>query len=163
VHEGGIATPLIVHWPAGNLSRRSVARAPHQLTDVMPTILEATGATYPTRFNDSTIHPVEGRSLMPALRGKSSADGALYWEHTGNAAIRSGRWKLVRDYSQPWELYDIERDRTELHDVSAQHPDVVRDLTQRWQAWADRVGVIPWAVTEAIYAERGQPRREALG
>jgi arylsulfatase len=163
VHEGGIATPFVVRWPAGGLAQGSVVRAPCQLTDVMPTILEATGAAYPVRYHDRDIAPCEGRSLLPALRGRSSPDGALYWEHTGNAAIRSGRWKLVRDYPKPWELYDIERDRTELRDLAGVHPDVVRELSERWQAWADRIGVIPWPVTEAIYAERGQLPREALG
>lgn len=163
VHEGGIATPLIVSWPAGGLANGSVVRAAHQLVDVMPTILEATGAAYPARHDGHDIAPAEGRSLLPALRGRSSPDGTLYWEHTGNAAIRSGRWKLVRDYPKPWELYDIERDRTELHDLAAAHPEVVRDLAARWQAWADRVGVLPWSVTESIYAERGLLPREAQG
>jgi arylsulfatase len=138
-------------------------RAPHQLVDVMPTILEATGAAYPARHGGHDIAPAEGRSLLPALRGRTSPNGTLYWEHTGNAAIRSGCWKLVRDYPKPWELYDIEHDRTELHDVAAAHPDVVRDLAARWQAWADRVGVLPWPVTESIYAERGLLPREAQG
>jgi len=163
VHEGGIATPLIVRWPAGDLAAGSVARAPHQLTDVMPTILEATGAAYPERFDGHEIPPPEGRSLLPALRGRDTADAPLYWEHTGNAAIRSGRWKLVRDHPQPWELYDMEHDRTELHDLAAAHPEVVRDLAARWQQWADRVGVIPWRVTEEIYVERGLLPREAMG
>lgn len=163
VHEGGIATPFIVRWPRGGLAAGGVVRAPCQLTDVMPTVLEATGAAYPTRHGDADILPHEGRSLLPALRGRSSPDGNLYWEHTGNAAIRSGRWKLVRDYPGPWELYDIERDRTELHDLASAQPEVVRDLARQWQAWADRIGVIPFAVTEAIYAERGQPPREAMG
>jgi arylsulfatase A-like enzyme len=163
VHEGGIATPLIVNWPAGRLANGSAVRAPHQLVDVMPTILEATGAAYPARHGGHDIAPVEGRSLLSALRGRSAPDGTLYWEHTGNAAIRSGRWKLVRDYPKPWELYDIEHDRTELHDLAHEHPDVVRDLAARWQAWADRVGVLPWSVTESIYAERGLLPREAQG
>lgn len=163
VHEGGIATPLIACWPSGGLAAGSVVRAPHQLVDVMPTILEATGAAYPVRHAGHDIAPLEGRSLLPALRGRSSPDGTLYWEHTGNAAIRSGRWKLVRDYPKDWELYDIERDRTELHDLAAAHPEIVRDLAARWQDWADRVGVLPWSVTESIYAERGLLPREAQG
>lgn len=163
VHEGGIATPFIVHWPAGGLGSGNVVHAPFQLTDVMPTVLEATGAAYPARYKGRDIIPFEGRSLLPALRGRSSPDGTLYWEHTGNAAIRRGRWKLVRDYPQPWELYDISTDRTELHDLAASHPDVVADLAGQWQAWADRVGVIGWDVTLNLYAERGQPAREAQG
>ncbi|MET0683407.1 MAG: arylsulfatase [Casimicrobiaceae bacterium] len=163
VHEGGIATPFIVHWPAGRLSQGQVVRAPFQLTDVMPTILEATGAAYPSRFNGHGITPLEGRSLLPALRGKTPPDGTLYWEHTGNAAIRRGQWKLVRDYPQPWELYDLSKDRSELRDLAARHPDLVAELAGEWQVWADRVGVLPWEVTVNLYAERGQPPREAMG
>ena len=138
-------------------------RAPFQLTDVMPTILEATGAAYPSRFNGRGITPLEGRSLLPALRGKTPPDGTLYWEHTGNAAIRRGQWKLVRDYPQPWELYDLSKDRSELRDLAARHPDLVAELAGEWQVWADRVGVLPWEVTVNLYAERGQPPREAMG
>jgi arylsulfatase len=163
VHEGGIATPFIVHWPGGRLAAGRVVRAPFQLTDVMPTILEATGAGYPSRYKGREITPLEGRSLMPALRGKHSPDGTLYWEHTGNAAIRRGPWKLVRDYPQPWELYDLSRDRAELRDLAAQHPELVVELALEWQAWADRVGVLPWDTTLDIYAKRGQPPREAMG
>jgi arylsulfatase A-like enzyme len=163
VHEGGIATPLIVRWPRGALDAGAIVRAPFQLTDVMPTVLEATGVSYPERYNGRDIVPFEGRSMLPALRGRSSRDGALYWEHTGNAAIRRGKWKLVRDYPQPWELYDMENDRTELDDLAAIHPEVVRELDSQWQAWAERVGVIPWPVTQAIYAEQGKLPREAMG
>ena len=163
VHEGGIATPLVVRWPRGGIAAGRIVHAPHQLVDVMPTIVEATGASYPARHDGHDIQPCEGRSMLAALRGNDAADGTLYWEHTGNAAIRHGRWKLVRDYPKAWELYDIERDRTELHDLASAHPDVVADLSGRWQAWADRVGVLPWTVTEAIYAERGLLPREALG
>lgn len=163
VHEGGIATPLVVHWPGGNLRGGRVAHTPFQLTDVMPTVLEATGATYPTQHNGRPIIPLEGRSMLAALRGESVVEGTQYWEHTGNAAIRRGHWKLVRDYPKPWELYDLAHDRSELEDVAARHPDVVADLAHDWQAWADRVGVIAWDVTLDIYAARGQPPREAMG
>ena len=131
MHEGGIATPFIVHWPTGGLSSGSVVRAPFQLTDVMPTVLEATGAAYPARHNGRDIIPFEGRSLLPALRGKSSPDGTLYWEHTGNAAIRRGRWKLVRDYPGPLGAYDLSRDRTGApRPRRADIRDVVRDLAR---------------------------------
>ncbi len=163
VHEGGIATPFIVRWPAGRLSVGEVVRQPAQLTDVMPTILEATGASYPGRHAGREILPVEGRSLLPALRGRSSADGTLYWEHTGNAAIRRGRWKLVRDWPSPWELYDLERDRTELVDLAEGHPGLVAELSAEWDAWARRIGVIPFEETVRLYADLGRPPREAMG
>jgi arylsulfatase len=163
VHEGGIATPLIVHWPNGGLKNGSVVKTAFQLTDIMPTVLAATGAAYPARHAGHDIAPCEGRSILPALRGEPMDDRPLYWEHTGNAAIRRGKWKLVRDYPRPWELYDFSRDRTELNDVAAAHPDVVAALAADWQKWAVRVGVIPWEVTLDVYAERGRSEREAMG
>ena len=162
-HEGGIATPLIAHWPGGRLSAGSVVRRPFQLTDVLPTILEAAGVPYPTRYQGREIQPCEGRSFLPALRGTASPDGTLYWEHTGNAAIRRGRWKLVREHPNAWELYDMASDRCELHDLAAAHPDVVQELDAAWQVWADRVGVIPWQTTLDIYRQSGKLEREAAG
>jgi len=162
-HEGGIATPLIVHWPGGALANGSVVRRPFQLTDVLPTILEAAGVPYPTRYQGREIQPCEGRSILPALRGKASPDGTLYWEHTGNAAIRRGRWKMVREHPKPWELYDMSCDRCELNDLAAAHPDVVQELGVAWQDWAERVGVIPWETTLDIYRQAGKLDREAAG
>ena len=163
VHEGGIATPVIVHWPNGGLKNGSVVKAACQLTDVMPTILDATDASYPRTNNGTDVLPYEGRSLLPALRGEPIAEATQYWEHTGNAAIRRGQWKLVRDYPKAWELYDVVRDRCELNDVAGDHPEVVAELSAAWQQWADRVGVLPWEVTLDVYAQRGQPEREAQG
>ncbi len=109
------------------------------------------------------VLPYEGRSLLPALRGEPVQEATQYWEHTGNAAIRRGNWKLVRDYPKPWELYNLALDRSELNDVAGHHPELVAELGAAWQQWADRVGVLPWEVTLEIYAERGQPEREAQG
>jgi arylsulfatase A-like enzyme len=161
VHEGGIATPFIVHWPDGGLPPGRIVHAPAQLTDVLPTILDATGAGYPTRYNGHEILPYEGDSLLPVLRGGPAPDHGLYWEHTGNAAIRGGTWKLVRDWPLPWEVYDLSRDRSEIHDLADEHPEVVRELSPDWDAWARRVGVIPWEVTVNMYLERGQTEEEA--
>ena len=155
VHEGGIATPFIVHWPSGHLRDGAVVHTPFQLTDVLPTLLDACDIACPDG--------VEGRSMLPALRGGSVAEATLYWEHTGNAAIRRGQWKLVRQFAQPWELYDIQADRSELHDLAPRHPDLVADLVDNWQAWADRVGVIPWSTTLNLYRTRGLTDEEAAG
>lgn len=162
-HEGGIATPFIVHWPNGALSNGTVVRPPFQLVDVMPTILEATGAAYPRQHAGQTIQPCEGRSLLPALRGRSSPDGTLYWEHTGNAAIRRGAWKLVREFPHAWELYDIEHDRAELHNRAGRHPDMVVELETAWTQWAQRIGVIPWPTVLDAYADAGKSEFDAAG
>jgi|SoiMethySBSTD1v2_1073268.scaffolds.fasta_scaffold01112_18 arylsulfatase A-like enzyme len=155
VHEGGISTPLIVHWPAGGLGPRIVDDA-FQLIDVVPTVLEATGAEYPASYASHDPLPLEGRSMLPALRGERVEPGTLYWEHIGNTAIRRGRFKLVREHGQPWELYDIDTDRAELANVAASHPDVVAELATAWQAWAIRVGVIPWERVQEIYRREGK-------
>ena len=103
-----------------------------------------------------------GRSMLPLLRGEETAQGdehTLFWEHIGNAALRAGQWKIVREADQEWELYDMSIDRSELHELAAQHPDVVAGLSARWQRWADSVGVIPWP---QIKAGARQPAVTAL-
>lgn len=101
--------------------------------------------------------------MLCALHGEMAEPVPLYWEHTGNAAIRVGKWKLVREYPDAWELYDLDSDRTELHDLASQYPDVVADLRARWQEWADGVGVLPWETTLEIYRERGRSEVDAAG
>jgi arylsulfatase A-like enzyme len=135
-HEGGIATPFIMHWPAGRLRNRHVLHSPFQLVDVVPTLLDAAGVA------DGL--PAEGRSMLPALRGADVEPAALYWEHIGNAAVRLGPWKLVRDHPGGWELYNIDEDRTELVDRAEELPELVAELAEMWRVWADRVGVLDW-------------------
>jgi len=155
VHEGGIASPFIVHWPRGLGERGGIVHAPHQIQDVMATVLELSGAEYPTEHRGRAILPYEGHSMLPAWRGEPTDPTTLYWEHEGNAAVRRGRWKLVRKYPGEWELYDIHADRTELHDVAAAHPEVVTELAEAYQRWADRCGVLPWETVLDLYEKRG--------
>jgi arylsulfatase A-like enzyme len=162
-HEGGVATPLVVHWPRGGLDNGSIVQQPFQLTDVMPTLLEAAGVSCPKAYRGRDVLPMEGRSFLAALRGKTLAEGTQYWEHTGNAAIRRGTWKLVREYPRAWELYDMARDRSEIHDVAAQHPGIARELEEAWTAWARRVGVIRWESILGIYQAAGQREIDAQG
>jgi arylsulfatase len=156
VHEGGISTPFIAHWPAGLPTDGSLCRVPSQLVDVLPTIADAARAGYPTQRNGRDVPPAEGVSLLSALRGqRDEGERDLFWEHEGNCAVRRGRWKLVRKHRGPWELYDIEADRTELDDLASVHPDLVVTLAEAWQTWADRCGVIPRETVLALYAARG--------
>lgn len=147
-HEGGIATPFIAHWPNGIAARGTIAHHVGHVIDLMPTCAELAGARYPSQHDGVELYPLEGRSLVPVFRDPSRPveSRTLYWEHQGNRAIREGNWKLVADHKGPWELYDLRADRTEVHDVAAEHPDVVRRLARKWQDWADRVGVRPWPV-----------------
>lgn len=143
VHEGGIATPLIVHWPAGGLADGRIVGTPFQLTDVLPTLLEAAGVEHPRQRRGRDVPPPEGRSMLAGLRGQTLPDTMLFWEHLGNAAVRLGRWKLVREHPGPWELYDLAADRCELTDLATGHPELVAELAGQYERWAQRVGVIP--------------------
>jgi arylsulfatase A-like enzyme len=140
-HEGGISTPLIVHWPAAVKRNGQFERAIGHVIDLMPTCLGAAGASYPRTFGGHEILPLEGRSLLPAVRGANPQPRSLFWEHEGQRAVRDGHWKLVALAGGPWELYDFDSDRTEMHDVAKQHPEVVTRLTREWDAWAARCNV----------------------
>jgi arylsulfatase A-like enzyme len=142
VHEGGISTPLVVHWPAGLKRKGELDSRVGHIVDVMATCVDVSGVQHPARVGDLEILPLEGRSLHPAFRGEPDMPRALFWEHEGHRAAREGRWKLVVRKGQPWELYDIEADRTELHDLSAREPDRVARLAQAWGEWATRCFVI---------------------
>lgn len=151
VLEGGISTPFIVHWPAGipESRRNAVVNTPAHLIDLMATCVDISKATYPKEFKAETIKPMEGVSLVPAFLGKDLQRTApLAWEHHGNSALRDGKWKIVTEFrdNQPtkWELYDMDADRTELHDLAAKQPEKLKELVNKWQTWADRVGVQPW-------------------
>jgi arylsulfatase len=144
-HEGGIATPLVVHWPAGIRARGELRAQPGHLIDIMATCVDAAGAKYPVEFNSKPILPMEGRSLLPAFANQPIQRDALFWEHEGNAAIRVGQWKLVRlGRNGTWELYDLEADRTELHDLADTQPDRMKELAAKWEAWAERAHVKPY-------------------
>ncbi len=157
MHEGGIAAPLIAHWPDYIKANNELR---HQLThiiDLMPTCLDIAGADYPKKFNGHEIIPAQGESLYRVLtENVSLSERTLCWEHEGNRAIRRGKWKLVsefpgswsgvRSYPQQgkWELYDMENDRTELNNLAGQHPDIVKQLENTWNAWAKKSMVLPW-------------------
>jgi arylsulfatase A-like enzyme len=146
VHEGGISTSLIAHWPAGISRKGDLERTPSHLIDIMATCVDLAGAAYPETHHDGqSIRPLEGRSLAPAFAGKGIERDALYWEHEGNRAIRVGDWKLVaKGAHSKWELYDMARDRSEMSDLAAEKPELVAELSAKWDAWAARAFVKPW-------------------
>jgi arylsulfatase len=144
-HEGGIATPLIAHWPAGIPAKGEIRTQPAHLIDIMSTCADVGGATYPKEFKGRPITPMEGRSLVGAFAGRPIERDALYWEHEGNAAVRVGDMKLVRNgRNGAWELYDLKADRTELHNLAAAQPDKAKELAAKWEAWAVRAHVKPY-------------------
>jgi arylsulfatase len=156
-HEGGISTPLIVHWPNAIKSDGALRQQPGHLIDIMATCVDVSGASYPEVFNDSTIYSMEGVSLAPAFQDKPLDREAIYWEHEGNRAIRMGDWKLVsKPHRKPraldlieklpldeWELYNLDVDRTETNDLADQYPEKVAEMSDKWMVWAKRALVIP--------------------
>lgn len=143
-HEGGVSTPLIVHYPAGISAKGEFRTQPGHLVDIMATVVDFGGATYPKTYKGKTIQPMEGRSLRPAFANQAITREAIYWEHEGNAAVRVGDWKLVRrGRNNAWELYDLKADRTELNNLASAQPERVQQLTALWNAWAIRANVVP--------------------
>jgi len=139
VHEGGIATPLIAHWPQGISRTGQLEHTPGHLIDLMATAVDLAGAKYPP-----SATPLEGRSLAPLFTGGRIERDAIFWEHEGNRAVRSGDWKLVAMHGKPWELYNIAHDRSEQRDLCHQEPERAKQLSSMWDAYAKRANVEPW-------------------
>lgn len=177
-HEGGIATPLIVHWPAGvpDVLTGTVTGEPGHVIDVMATSLNAAAAEYPATYAGRTLAPMEGKSLLPVLRSRRrEGHEMIFWEHEGNRAVREGRWKLVayheeqvealyewwqfsprsrtRDVSGEWQLYDLKTDPTEQHDLAAQHPERAARMAAAYRAWAERTHVEDWDIMQCLHAK----------
>ena len=157
IHEGGIATPLIAHWPAGIQDQGGIRHTPGYLPDIMATLLDVTGTPYPDQRNGQSVPALEGTSLRAAFDADGLPDRPMFWEHEGNAAVRVGQWKLVRKFPDPWELYDLDTDRTELHDRSADYPERVQEMLSLFDAWAARCGVIPREKILEIMARNLEP------
>jgi arylsulfatase len=133
-HEGGIATPYIVHWPAGIAARGELRNAVGHVIDIAPTLLSLAGGQWPAEFNGIPRPPAAGRDLSVTFATDAKLErDFLWWLHEGNRAVRVGDWKLVATLGDDWELYDLGHDRTENHDLATQNPHKVRELAERWQ------------------------------
>jgi arylsulfatase len=152
VHEGGIATPLIAHWPQGIKAKNELRRTPSHLIDLMATCLDVAGAAYPATRQDKPVTPLEGKSLVPAFAGAEIAREMLIWEHHGNRAIRVGEWKLVAsgktgEDDVKWELYNMAEDRSELNNLASKHPERVKEMSDLWLKHAHRTNILPWPIS----------------
>ena len=134
-HEGGVATPLIVHWPDGLKDQNTLRHSPSHIIDIAPTCLNAAGLS---------TKGMEGQTLLPVFTKDSTQPRTLFWEHEGNRAVRQGDYKLVAQHNTPWELYNMRKDRNELHDLSRSMPQKAAELKKLYEAWAYRVGAKPW-------------------
>jgi len=158
VNEGGISSPLIVQWPSRINAKDGIRHQLSHLIDIMATCVDVAGATYPLEYKGNVIMPMEGKSLLPVfLNNEKINRDAIFFEHEGNRAVRQQKWKLVsKAQDQPqyyikidslpidqWELFDMEKDRTETTDLAWQNPEIVRELSNKWYQWAKRTNTVP--------------------
>jgi len=158
IQEGGIATPLIAHWPAMIRDTNQIRRQPAHLIDIMATAVDISGAEYPSEYEGNAITPMEGKSLRGVLINNDTIEReAIYFEHEGNRGLRRGQWKLVSkayDHAghfrkvdtipaEAWRLYNMEEDRTELNDLAPDYPELVSELSTMWYRWAERTNTTP--------------------
>lgn len=153
VHEGGISSPFIVHWPAGvapALNGQVISNNYAFLPDIMATCVDLAEASYPSVYGGKNIVPKSGQSMVPVLQGENRPihEEPIFWEHEGNRAVRLGKYKLVskweEDRQDNWELYDMEKDRTEMHDLAGVLPEIVEKLSDSYVEWAQKNNVLPW-------------------
>jgi len=138
-YEGGIATPLIARWPRVIERGGQITHQLGHINDIMATCLDAAGVTYPSRFRQRKVLPLEGKSLLPVFRGKKGGGHeVLFWNVHGSRAVRMGRWKLVALRAKPWELYDLQVDRTETHNLAGLQAERVEAMAAAYDAWTER-------------------------
>jgi len=148
-HEGGISTPLIIHWPKGISNSKKVTQQQGHVIDIMPTLIEISGAKYPKKVNNISIYSPQGTSFLNAIKGKETVREPMFFEHNGNRAVIKSNWKLVAEgqqkppYTKPWELYNLSKDRIEENNLINQNPEKAKELEQLWNSWAKNNNVLP--------------------
>lgn len=150
IQEGGIAAPCVVSWGKHIEGPGRITDTPVHFVDIMPTVLELAGAEYPDIYEGRQIYPPAGENFLPSLKREWRREKPIFWEHEGNCGVRIGKYKLVRCYPEDFELYDMEADRTELTDISNQHPAIRRRLIQEYREWARKTGVRDWQEMQEI-------------
>ena len=147
-HEGGCNTPLIISWPDGidQKFNGSINMTEYgHVTDIMATLVDLSGAGYPSERAGNQVQPMEGISLLPILYGKGiRREKPLIVEHEGNKMLRDGDWKIVQEYGETdWMLYNLKKDPTEMNDLAARHPALLRKMVAKYNSEAERTGVEP--------------------
>ena len=141
-HEGGIATQLIAQWPTGISEKGGLRHQPGHVIDIMPTLIELSGARYPKAIGEKTINPMEGESLLSRFKSDNGAPSRdIFWEHNGRRAARHGDWKAVGN-KEKWEFYNLKDDPTELNDLTKSDPEKLAELIALWDEWAQRCNVL---------------------
>ena len=142
--EAGFCTPFIVCWPKVIKKGGGFSNYIGHVIDIMPTFAEISGARYPAYYNGQRVLPMEGCSLLSAWKGNPDRhERSLCWRviRNGHRAVRKGKWKMVTNKDNPWELYDLSKDRVEIHDLAKKHPDKVSELNQIYENWKKHVGL----------------------
>jgi len=135
-HEGGSATPFIVRWPNVIKKTGSITHQMGHIVDVMATCLEIGKAKYPRRYKERQVLPHDGQSLLPIFQGRQrKGHEAIFWEYMRNKAVRRGKWKAVTIGDGPWELFDMQADRTELNDLAKENPRKLKELAALYDKW----------------------------
>jgi arylsulfatase len=138
VHEGGISTPLIVHWPAGITGKGELRRNPGHIVDLSPTILDLAGGKWPQTLSGTQVPPPHGKSLLAVFKADQTVKrDSFWWYHVGNRALRVGDWKIVACKNSPWELYNLSKDRSETNNLAEAQPERVKALDRLWTKHAD--------------------------
>jgi arylsulfatase A-like enzyme len=138
-HKGGSCTPLIAYWPNGIKGENRICHEPGHFIDIMPTLVEITGANYPTEFKNQQVVPMQGRSLVPVFQEKQLADrGALYWQYSRGKGVRFEKWRLVSDNNGPWNLYDMTVDKTETKNLIDEFPEIAKKLEAMYLDWIEK-------------------------
>ena len=156
VHEGGISTPLVVHWPAGIKKKGELRQTPGHVIDFVPTALELAGV----QPLDAAAPPLPGKSLVSAFNADIEIRrDSLWWLHEGNRAIRVGNWKLVAASGDPWELYDLTTDRAEEINLASKMPEKVEALSKAWQAQTDSFSALARKTMDQQPKPKGKGKR----
>lgn len=138
VHEGGISTPLIAHWPKGITAKNELRHTPAHVIDIVPTILELTSVEKPAELDGAKVPLAPGKSLLAAFAKDQIIEReGLWWMHEGHRAARCGDWKIVSLREKEWELYDLTKDRAEQHNLAASQPETLQKLVTFWQKQSD--------------------------
>jgi len=148
-HEGGVATPFIVHWPEKIANEGGFNRGVGHVMDIMATLVDVAGGKYPQEYNGHKIQQLEGKSLVPVLKGEGrESHEYLFWEHIGNRAVRKGDWKLVAEQGEEWELYNLQKKPSETNNVIGERPGIADDLKAAYNEWAQNNDVRDWPLAQ---------------
>ncbi len=167
VHEGGIGTPFIVHWPnvIPKEKNGTLIKEYGFLPDIMATCVNVANANYPTTYNGQQIVPTSGKSLLPLFEGENKRihTEPIFWEHEGNKAVRLGKYKLVskwnKDLETNWELYDLVADRTEMHNLAGTMPEKVAEMQLMHEDWAKKNNVLPYSEVKRMMQDKKKKKQ----